>query len=177
MDKVKEMEMKEVRTWIEFLRGIKVRNGLEETLADIFPPRPFSFGEAVIAKVKEAFPDLPEDTVAEVGKLIADGGLEVWRLEENGEAELHVPLPVGEPNLDVLLDFLGRVGQSGEAIILREVKSLYRPDLNDGVRVKVAGWLIEDKGVRPLELGLFDPATGKFWGIGPYTYLPMPISP
>jgi len=173
MDKVKEMEAKEVWvTWIEVLRGVKVRNGLEETLADIFPPRPFSDTQAIIAKVKKAFPDLPEDTLAEVGKLAKDGALEVWRLE-NGEAELHVPLPVGEPNLGALLDFLGRVGQPGEAIIFREVRRLYKPDLNDGLRVKVDGWLIEEKGVRPLELGVFDPATGKFWQINPYTYLPV----
>jgi len=169
-----EKEAKQVWvTWIEVLRGIKVRNGLEETLADIFLPRPFSDMGGITTKVRKAFPDLPEDTLAEVGKLAKDGGLEVWRLEENGEAELHVPLPVGEPNLGALLDFLGRVGQPGEAIILREVKRLYKPDMNDGLRVKVAGWIIEEKGVRPLELGFLDPATGKFWEINPYTYLPV----
>jgi hypothetical protein len=55
---------------VEVLRGIRICNGLEKILAEILPPRPFSAREAVISKVKEAFPDLPEDTVAEVGKLV-----------------------------------------------------------------------------------------------------------
>jgi hypothetical protein len=156
-------------TWVEFLRAIKARKGLEETLAEIFPPRPFSDIEAITAKAEKAFPDLPEDVLGEVGKL---EGLEVWQAE-NGEAELHITLPVKEPNLDALLKFLVRVGQPGEAIILREVKRLYKPDLNEGVRMKIAGWLIEEKRVRPLELGFLDPATGKFWEINPYTYLPV----
>ncbi len=154
-------------TWVEFLRAIKARKGLEETLAEIFPPRPFSDVEAITAKVKRAFPDLPEDVLGEVGKL---EGLEVWRAE-NGEAELHIPLPVKEPNLGALLEFLGRVGEPGEAIVLREVRRLYKPDLNDGLRVRVTGWVIEKRGVRPLKLGVFDLATGKFWEINPYTYL------
>jgi hypothetical protein len=165
-----EKEVKEMWiTWVEFLRAIRVREGLEETLAEIFPPRPFSDIEAITAKVKRVFPDLPEDVLGEVGKL---EGLEVWRAE-NGEAELHILLPVKEPNLDALLKFLVRVGQPGEAIILREVKRLYHPTLNDGVRVKVAGWVIEERGVRPLELGVFDPPTGRFWEVRPYTYLPV----
>ncbi len=173
MEKVKEMEVREVWvTWVEVLRAVKVRKGLEETLVEIFSPRPFSDGEAMIARVKKAFPDLPEDIVGEVDKLIEDGGLEVWRAE-NGEAELHVPLPVREPNLERLLEFLGRVGEPGEAIVLREVKRLYKPDLNDGIRLRVTGWVIEEGGVRPLELGVFDPATGKFWEINPYIYLPI----
>ncbi len=172
MEKAKEMEVREVWvTWVEVLRAVKVRKGLEETLVEIFPPRPFSDTKAITAKVKRAFPDLPEDIVTEVGKLVEDGGLEVWQLD--GEAELHVPLPVREPNLERLLEFLGWVGEPGEAIVLREVKRLYKPDLNDGLRVKVAGWVIEEGGVRPLELGVFDPATGRFWGVHPYTYLPV----
>jgi hypothetical protein len=167
-----EKEVKEMWvTWVEFLRAVKVRNGLEEALAEIFPPRPFS-DMGTTTKVKRAFPDLPEDTLAEVGKLAEDGGLEVWR-GENGEAELHIPLPVREPNLERLLEFLGRVGEPGEAVVLREVKRLYHPTLNDGLRVRVAGWVIEEMGVRPLELGVFDPATGRVWEINPYTYLPI----
>jgi hypothetical protein len=159
-----EKEAKQVWvTWIEVLRGIRVRKGLEEALAEIFPPRPFSDMGDITAKVKRALPDLPRDVLEEVGKL---EGLEVWRAE-NGEAELHITLPVKEPNLEVLLEFLGRVGEPGEAIILREVKRL----LNDGIRVRVTGWVIEERGIRPLELGVLDPATGNFWKVHPYTYL------
>jgi hypothetical protein len=126
--------------WTAYFRKIQLREEIVKPLKEMLTLDEDGF----LREAAALFPDLPEEVLREgydflQGSSADIRGDQLWPTEG-----------VGSPRLGRLLPFLGKIARPG---------TLIAADLEG----EMAGWAVQEDGVKELEPGFRDPETGAFW--------------